>query len=158
MDCPGCGAPMRLEEDHLVCPFCARVEIPEPDSQGVRILGERSERTCPVCSIPLVHASIAGERILYCEHCLGMLLGMEQFLVVVQELHARYGTSPRRPKPLDERALDRRLTCPQCSQPMDTHPYGGPGNIIIDACENCGLNWLDYSELDRVARAADSSR
>jgi hypothetical protein len=33
---------------------------------------------------------------------------------------------------------------------MDTHPYGGPGNVIIDNCERCELNWLDYGELAKV--------
>ena len=37
---------------------------------------------------------------------------------------------------------------------MDTHPYGGPGNIVIDNCAGCELNWLDYGELQRVGRAA----
>jgi Zn-finger nucleic acid-binding protein len=38
---------------------------------------------------------------------------------------------------------------------MDTHPYGGPGNVIIDTCENCSLNWLDYGELQHIVRAPD---
>jgi Zn-finger nucleic acid-binding protein len=38
---------------------------------------------------------------------------------------------------------------------MDTHLYGGGGNVIIDDCENCDLNWLDYGELDRIVRAPD---
>jgi Zn-finger nucleic acid-binding protein len=39
---------------------------------------------------------------------------------------------------------------------MDTHPYGGPGNVIIDTCENCSVNWLDHGELQRIVRAPDS--
>jgi Zn-finger nucleic acid-binding protein len=38
---------------------------------------------------------------------------------------------------------------------MDTHPYCGPANIIIDTCERCGVNWLDYGELDRIVRAPE---
>jgi Zn-finger nucleic acid-binding protein len=38
---------------------------------------------------------------------------------------------------------------------MDTHPYCGPGNVIIDTCESCSVNWLDYGELQRVIRAPD---
>ena len=33
--------------------------------------------------------------------------------------------------------------------------YGGPGNVIIDTCEHCSLNWLDYGELQRIVRAPD---
>jgi Zn-finger nucleic acid-binding protein len=38
---------------------------------------------------------------------------------------------------------------------MDTHLYGGGGNVVIDDCERCGLNWLDHGELDRIVRAPD---
>jgi Zn-finger nucleic acid-binding protein len=36
---------------------------------------------------------------------------------------------------------------------MDTHYYAGPGNIVIDDCSFCHLNWLDYGELQRITRA-----
>ena len=36
---------------------------------------------------------------------------------------------------------------------MDTHYYGGPGNVIIDACDRCDLNWLDAGELMRIVLA-----
>jgi Zn-finger nucleic acid-binding protein len=38
---------------------------------------------------------------------------------------------------------------------MDTHPYLGPGHIVIDSCSECGLNWLDSGELMRIVRAPD---
>jgi Zn-finger nucleic acid-binding protein len=47
------------------------------------------------------------------------------------------------------------MNCPQCSRPMNTHLYGGPGNIIIDNCEPCSLNWLDDGELQRIVGAPD---
>ena len=33
---------------------------------------------------------------------------------------------------------------------MSTHPYYGPGNVIIDSCETCNLVWLDFGELKRA--------
>ena len=36
---------------------------------------------------------------------------------------------------------------------MDTHIYGGPGNIVIDNCPACRLNWLDFPELARIESA-----
>jgi Zn-finger nucleic acid-binding protein len=36
---------------------------------------------------------------------------------------------------------------------MLNHVYGGPGNLVIDTCESCRLNWLDPGELRRLARA-----
>ena len=38
---------------------------------------------------------------------------------------------------------------------MDTHFYNGPGNVIIDDCDQCELNWLDHGELMRIVRAPD---
>ena len=55
----------------------------------------------------------------------------------------------------DWRDLNRRLSCPQCGETMAAHPYGGPGNIIIDDCERCSLDWLDGGELDKIVRAPD---
>ena len=34
--------------------------------------------------------------------------------------------------------------------------YGGPGNVVIDTCERCLVNWLDPGELRRIAIAPDS--
>ena len=44
-------------------------------------------------------------------------------------------------------------TCPQCGARMATHIYGGPGNLVIDNCAACRLNWLDYHELARIESA-----
>lgn len=157
MTCPSCGAAMRLKEDKesLICDYCGTVHIPDPNSDGVQDLGVASELTCPVCPVPLVHAVIAGDPLLYCEKCRGMLIEMEVFLAVVQNLRSRHLTSADGAQPPDWRDLDRRIQCPQCKKTMDTHPYMGPGNVIIDTCEHCSLNWFDYGELQRIVRAPD---
>jgi Zn-finger nucleic acid-binding protein len=41
---------------------------------------------------------------------------------------------------------------------MHTHPYAGGGNIVIDNCPRCALNWLDVGELEQVARAPERQR
>ncbi|MGB6871670.1 MAG: zf-TFIIB domain-containing protein, partial [Acidobacteriaceae bacterium] len=61
---------------------------------------------------------------------------------------------PQIPAPADPSQLDRRLACPHCHQPMDTHFYAGPGNVILSDCERCQLNWLDHGKLQRLAHAA----
>jgi Zn-finger nucleic acid-binding protein len=40
---------------------------------------------------------------------------------------------------------------------METHFYTGGGNVVIDDCERCELNWLDAGELVTIARAPDHS-
>ena len=40
---------------------------------------------------------------------------------------------------------------------MDAHYYAGPGNVIVDSCEDCCLIWLDRGELMRIAHAPDET-
>jgi hypothetical protein len=37
---------------------------------------------------------------------------------------------------------------------METHPYYGPGNIVVDTCSECGYLWLDHGEITRVENAS----
>jgi len=156
MNCPNCGARMRLDEgaDHWSCDFCLTLHAPDPDEDGLSLLGAAQE-DCPLCRRPLNHAVLAGVRLLSCPECHGILMPMEGFVPVAERLRANLpGTSiPLAPPP--ERQLQRRITCPRCRQTMNTHLYGGPGRIIIDSCETCAQVWLDGGELRRVASAPD---
>jgi Zn-finger nucleic acid-binding protein len=148
---------MRLKEDaeFFTCEYCGNVHFPAPNEDGVRVLGDAAAEKCPVCAVSLVHAAIGGHRIRYCARCRGMLIAMNAFTAITADLRSRrdaLGDSARQP---DWSDLDRKLRCPQCGSVMDTHPYGGPGNVIIDDCEVCTLVWLDFSELDRIVRAPD---
>ncbi len=156
MNCPSCGAPLRLQGDQegLTCDYCRNLYYPEKNDDGVRVLGEAAEEQCPICSIPLMHAIAARERIRYCTKCRGMLISMNTFLTLVEELRAET-RGPDVPHAPDPRELDRRINCPRCRRPMDTHYYCGPGNVVIDDCSRCALNWLDHGELLRIARAPD---
>ena len=89
---------------------------------------------------------------LVCQRCQGMLIKMADFVSVIDAASAhedQHGVVlPRRQTP-----RDRVVSCPQCTQPMLSHFYGGPGNLVIDTCEQCQVNWLDPGELRRIARA-----
>ena len=41
---------------------------------------------------------------------------------------------------------------------MITHPYYGPGNVVIDSCEPCELVWLDFGELRQIVDAPGKDR
>jgi len=41
---------------------------------------------------------------------------------------------------------------------MSTHPYAGPGVIVVDTCDQCLMIWLDYGELARVVNAPGRDR
>jgi len=157
MNCPNCGAPMSLknEADYLLCDYCGTPHFPDPNADGVRVLGIEAGIACPVCSVALVHASVERERIFYCQRCRGMLISMNLFPEIVASLRSRRETTLDAAHETNWKDLERRIQCPQCRADMDTHPYCGPGNIVIDTCEPCVVNWLDYGELDRVVRAPD---
>ncbi|HEY1580056.1 MAG TPA: zf-TFIIB domain-containing protein [Terracidiphilus sp.] len=158
MNCPTCGAPMRLnsDADHLNCDYCKSIFFPAKDDEGVSVLAVSSGESCPVCAVPLMHAALAKIRMRYCTRCRGMLIPMGVFIALVEELRAGdQGTLiAHTPDPHD---LQRGINCPHCHHHMDTHFYNGPGNVVIDDCDNCELNWLDHGELMRIVRAPDYS-
>ena len=65
------------------------------------------------------------ERILYCRRCRGMLIPMDIFAPLVDDLRSRRDVTSGIVHPLDTKALDRRVQCPDCRQDMDSHVYGG---------------------------------
>src|SRR6266849_8439608 len=148
---------MRLEEgkENLVCDYCGGVHYPDPNERGIRVLGEPAGVECSLCSVPMVHAAIAGQRILYCPQCRGILIGMDIFGPVIQALRSHGNIAVETLRPPNWEDLRRKMDCPRCGKRMVTHLYGGPGNIIIDNCEACNLNWLDDGELQRVLGAPD---
>jgi len=157
MNCPYCGAPMHLkpDEDSYKCDYCHGVYLPETGDDGVRVLGDASGQTCPICNIPLVNAAMARIRILYCTRCRGMLISMRVLEALVDELRAQQGGAAPQP-PADSSDLRRKIDCPQCHHRMDTHFYAGPGNVVIDSCEDCCLLWFDRGELMHIVRAPDA--
>jgi Zn-finger nucleic acid-binding protein len=157
MTCPNCGAPLCLnpESDYLNCEYCRNLYRPPANDQGVRVLDEPSGIGCPACGGSLVHAAIEGQRCHFCQSCRGLLFPMDTFVPAIAHLRAHRETPAAvQPRP-DPSELTRHLDCPRCGGSMDTHYYGGPGNIVIDDCCRCRLNWLDGGELTRIVRAPE---
>jgi Zn-finger nucleic acid-binding protein len=136
----------------MVCEYCGSEATPRIGEDGVQIVGE-SSKPCPVCKSRLSDGLIEAQPLLYCSHCHGMLLSMDKFLPLVQELRAaREGPAHFLARDADP---GRILNCPLCSKEMDNHPYGGGGNVYIDSCEPCSVIWLDGGELRRIVMAPD---
>ena len=161
MNCPSCGAAMRLKPDmtSFRCDYCQRVFLPEAnEDDGVRVLGEPSGQSCPICTTNcatgLVHATLDNIRICYCTKCRGMLVPMGSLSALVDAVKGEKRGGAIQP-PADAADLQRKTNCPVCHHRMDTHFYGGPGNVVIDSCEDCCLTWLDGGELARIAQAPE---
>ena len=148
---------MRLQDGRecLTCDYCKSQYFPEKNEDGIRVLDDPSELSCPVCAVPLAHAILDAHQILYCTRCRGSLIPSPVFVLIAQDLRALRRETPAIPHPPDPRELRRHIQCPQCHRVMDTHYYAGPGNIVIDDCPSCELNWLDSGEFMAVARAPD---
>jgi len=157
MNCPNCGAPLKLKGrmDSFACDYCRSVYFPEENEDGVRLLAENSSLLCPVCAVPLMHASIEHHRIRYCTRCRGTLIQMAAFLVLMDDLRNRHGGFAAIVPPPETSELKRRLRCPHCGRTMDTHYYAGSGNVVMDTCSPCELNWFDAGELLKIVRSTD---
>jgi Zn-finger nucleic acid-binding protein len=148
---------MRLKPDgdSYKCDYCHNVFLPEKSDDGVRVLGDTSSQACPICNIPLANAAMGTICILYCTKCQGMLVSMQVFSDLIDKLQAQQRRTAVQPAP-DGSDLQRKINCPQCHHRMDTHFYAGPGNVVIDSCEDCSLIWLDRGELLHIVHAPDA--
>ena len=159
MNCPSCGAPLNLQDGatSAECQYCKLVYLPSKNLDGVRVFDQPSDLHCPICRVPLMHATMSRQRIWYCTGCRGSLIPMPVFIVLVRALRAQVGDATEIAPTPDAHQLDRVMHCPQCGHQMDTHYYAGGGNVVIDDCSRCELNWLDAGELMAIAHAPDHS-
>jgi Zn-finger nucleic acid-binding protein len=135
----------------LLCRHCGTLEDSPTVVRHLERVGP-SSTACPTCATPMADSRLEGHPLLFCERCHGMLVPMAHFVAVIEAARAHEERArvmlPRRQNP-----GDRVLACPLCGQPMLSHFYSGPGNLVIDTCERCHVNWLDPGELRRIARA-----
>lgn len=143
------------EKIHYSCPYCTSLYFPEENRDGIRLTDEAASLDCPLCRLPLVIAYAGKIKLLSCPNCRGILIQQPDFLFTINYLRANSKEPPITPPPLRKEDLERVINCPNCRQKMHTHPYGGPGNIVIDNCPACLLNWLDHTELHRIIRSPD---
>src|SRR5439155_23365101 len=138
--------------NYFRCPYCHAFEFPEPTGDGVAVVGGDTEYDCPVCGDRLTRAAVDGYDVSYCPACRGFLATNATFGILVRLERARHAEPDFVPVPFAPEELRRRVQCPRCHKPMDTHPYHAGGNAVIDTCERCHLVWLDAGELAEIGR------
>jgi Zn-finger nucleic acid-binding protein len=148
---------MRVDRDRglFACGHCGSEQQAPAMIAHVELLDETAS-ACPICSTPLSSSRLEGYSLLCCARCFGTLIAMDQFAAVIDAMRAGEERVFRIALPRRQNPSDRVITCPTCAQPMFGHIYGGPGNVVIDSCERCQVNWLDPGELRRIAVAPDS--
>ena len=160
MNCRNCGAQMTFvwDLDYFFCDYCKTYDFPEEGSDSFRIVDKRSGLHCPACSAELQVASLLKMRTLHCGNCRGFLMKQDRFRILVSNLRAGAADAPAIPEPVDRKELQRQVRCPHCLQVMDTHVYGGPGNVVVDNCPRCMVIWLDHGELKKIRGAPGRDR
>ena len=128
-------------------------EVCQQSDDRVQPVSQQSQLHCPLCPTLLVGAKLDGAAVLYCDDCRGVLVPSDVFSQVVANRRVAFQGPETAPTPLDVRAYDRQLDCPICSQRMETHPYYGPGNVMIDSCAACKFIWVDRGELAAIEQA-----
>jgi Zn-finger nucleic acid-binding protein len=148
---------MRVKSDMVSfrCEYCQSTYVPETNDDGVRVLDEQADEQCPLCNLPLVQAVLAKCPILYCKKCGGMLVAMGALEELIAELRVEAPAGAAKPSAYDPEELRRILQCPHCHRRMEAHLYAGPGNVVIDSCEECAMIWLDRGEAKRIASAGE---
>jgi Zn-finger nucleic acid-binding protein len=141
--------------DSWSCNYCDTTVYSEKNEDWVRVRSETSGLACPLCAVPLAEAAIGENKLWYCIRCRGSLIPVEAFVCILEELRAKQAGVWVISHPADPKELQRQIRCPRCGRQMDTHFYGGPGNVAIDDCAACELNWLDQGELARIVRAPE---
>lgn len=149
MNCFNCGGGLKPvgNRPYFRCPYCETFHFPEELADGVAVVGGSTTHECPVCAERLTNAAIDGHAIGYCHTCRGFLAPNATFNQIVQLKRARNGATDPVALPFSPDELKRRVTCPGCRKPMDTHPYHAGGNAVIDTCHRCCLVWLDAGEI-----------
>jgi Zn-finger nucleic acid-binding protein len=148
---------MQIDRDRelLVCGHCGSQQEAPAVVERLEVLDEASS-ACPVCSTPLFMARLESHPLLLCTRCFGMLIEMSRFVAVIDVARALEQRALRTVPPRRQNPGDRHIDCPSCGQPMINHLSGGPGNVVLDSCERCRMNWLDAGELRRIGIAPDA--
>ncbi len=111
---------------------------------------------CPCCSDSLSRGMADSHPLRYCSRCCGILIDNRTFAELLRNRRAaRSGAEPAEPRPIDPVQYERRIRCPGCRAFMETHPYYGPGNVVIDSCATCAMVWLDHGELATLETAGE---
>jgi Zn-finger nucleic acid-binding protein len=159
MTCPNCGATVRLDRDRdlMICDYCGSQSTPPVDEDGVQVTGETTS-PCGICHTPLSTARIEARDLLYCTKSHGILVSMDDFGLMIEDLREHRCRAAALLTPRGPAEFGHDLRCPLCKGAMNYHAYGGGdiGNVMIDSCEDCCVVWLDRGVLGRILITPDS--
>ena len=159
MNCETChGTMIRVRnQQHFHCQTCNQFQFAtdiRTAEDGLKPSGKVTDFQCPKCQISLEVGQLRDlVDVCFCQNCRGYVIDSETLGHVITELRSSYQGADDVPSPVNPGEMDQRENCPACWEPMDAHPYYGPGNVVIDTCMHCKLVWFDHGELARIVCA-----
>ncbi len=159
MNCKSCHNPMLQAhgQAHHHCPACNTFQFKSGfrDSQlPILPQGKQTDFQCPKCNLRLeVGLIYENIQVCFCGNCRGFVIPSQSLGFLINALRCEYTGPDDQPVPINPSELDVPAHCPTCWETMDSHPYYGPGNIVLDTCSQCQLAWLDHGELEKIVRA-----
>ena len=159
MNCQTCSSEMIPDDnpESFYCHQCDQVDgkpLPTDWTIAIQPSGNSTDFHCPNCvETNLEVGTVHKAQVCFCNNCRGFVIDSESFGELVRVLRAEYVGADDKPKLMDQSQLRKQRPCPACFESMNTHPYYGPGNVVIDSCLHCKLTWLDHKELTMIQRA-----
>lgn len=157
MNCKNCGGLTAPDATGTIlrCRFCTSIHFAGNDGgpDGLVLTGPESETACPRGCGTLVGGHVNGRPVIGCPTCRGLLMGTPAFGMLIADRRKAWKGPELLPQRVDPESLHRAAECPGCGYRMDTHPYYGPGNCVVDSCGRCRLVWLDAGEVAAIEQA-----
>lgn len=135
-------------------PVAELEQPPRLQPDGASLTDTVTDFHCPVCDDQQLQvATLDATQACCCPECFGLLVDSQSLGQLISYRRAHYDGPDDTPTLMDQQALAQQIYCPTCREFMQTHPYYGPGNLVINSCSTCQLNWLDAGELSGIIRA-----
>jgi Zn-finger nucleic acid-binding protein len=108
------------ERDYYHCEHCGAYHFPNPNPEGMRVLGENPEGyQCPLCGITFNMVTVDDfYRGYQCRNCRGLMFNRETFRETIETRRAKAKTPPEPVSRFDPTELERTVYCPICEKQM----------------------------------------
>ncbi len=160
MNCKNCGGVLEIDSTNrfLRCHYCDSQQLASGDHRSldeVVASATTTEIFCPSCMDvnQLSQGLLDDVRVAFCSDCFGFMVDSQSLAMVLKNRRQEFSGVEDKPVPVNQESLGRIRNCPQCNLQMETHPYYGPGNAVIDSCHRCRVIWMDNGELSQLVRA-----
>lgn len=142
LKCPRCDHPLNGAEPN--CPGCGR-----PLGKKTGLVGALKVAPCPICKIPLYHATLDDQEVLHCAECKGIGIRREAMMKLQSQgnKEVQIGAEERQhktPAYFEPRQKPPFLICPFCAKRMEALKLG---KTELNQCEKCGSLWLEEPKL-----------